>query len=179
MSTLAVTWYPHDAGTRRLYFEKNTRDEPLTKSYEGGSGFEAEVDLNQGSLCYFDGLTNLEGRHGTRPLCSDGSAHLEEKYEGRLVLVIRGRTNRNYRTYFNKIYSVGRGVSGWWDLLCRWWGSGNGGSVPGWKVNHLDKGDRKQAEKQKERGEEEGEAVLDAKPQDAPPRLDQRMFLLA
>jgi hypothetical protein len=63
-----------DVGTRRFYFEKNTRDEPLTKSYEEGFGFEAEVDLNQGSLCYFDGLTNLERRHGTRPLRSDGSA---------------------------------------------------------------------------------------------------------
>jgi hypothetical protein len=52
MSTLTVTWYPHDAGTRRFYFQKNTRDEPLTKSYEEGFGFEAEVDLNQGSLCY-------------------------------------------------------------------------------------------------------------------------------
>ena len=48
MPALAVTYYPHDAGSRTFYFEKNTRDEPLTKSYEGGFGFEAEVDLNQG-----------------------------------------------------------------------------------------------------------------------------------
>jgi hypothetical protein len=37
------------------------------------------VQLKQGSLCYFDGFTNLEGRHGTRPLCSDGNAHLEAR----------------------------------------------------------------------------------------------------
>jgi hypothetical protein len=66
MSALTVTYYPHDAGTRTFYFEKNTRDEPLTESYEEGFSFEAEVDLNQGSPCYFDGLTNLEGRHGRR-----------------------------------------------------------------------------------------------------------------
>ena len=133
MSTITATWYPHDAGTRKFYFKKNTRDKLLTKSYEDGFGFEAEVDLNQGSLCYFDGVTNLEGRHGTRPLCSDGSAQLEEKDEGRLVLVIRGRAISNYRTSFNKIYSVGRGVSWRWDLLFRWWDSGNGGSVPRWR----------------------------------------------
>jgi hypothetical protein len=146
MSALTATYYPHDdAGTRTFYFEKNTRDEPLiTESYEEGFGFEAEVELNQGSLCYFDGLTNLEGRHGTKRLPFDGSGSAHPKGTSRLVLVIRGRANRNYRESFNKIYFVGRGVSR------KAADSGNGGWVPGWKSNPLDKVDHEQAEKQKE-----------------------------
>ena len=53
-----------------------------------------------------------------------------------------------------------------WDLLRRRRGSGNGGSAPEWQVNHLDKVDRKQAEKQKEeRRKEKRERVkvLEAK----------------
>jgi hypothetical protein len=97
--------------TRTFYFEKNTRDaEPLTESYEEGFGFfEAEVDLNQGSICYFDGLTNLEGRHGTKrlPFDGSGSAHPKRAPAGLcLLFVIRGRArmHRNYlyRESFNQ-----------------------------------------------------------------------------
>jgi hypothetical protein len=129
---LLHTTRPHDAGTRTFYFEKNTRGDPLTKSYEEGFGFEAEVDLNQGSLCYFGGLTNLEGRHGTKPLPFDGSCSAHPKGTSRLVLVIRGRANRNYRESFNKIYFVGRGVSS------KAADSGDGGWARGWKSNPLD-----------------------------------------
>jgi hypothetical protein len=103
MSTITVTYYPDDAGTRTFFFEKNNKDKPLTKSYDGGFGFETEVELRQGSLCYFDGLTNLEGRHSTKPL----PAGLCGGDDARLVLVIRGRANSNYRASFNRIYSVG------------------------------------------------------------------------
>jgi hypothetical protein len=112
MPALTATYYPHDAGTRTFYFEKNTKDEPLTNCYKAGFGFKAEVQLKQGSLCCFDGLTNLEGRHGTKPLPFDGSGSAHPKGTSRLVLVIRGRANRNYRASFNKIYSVGRGGGG-------------------------------------------------------------------
>ena len=106
MSTITVTYYPHDAGTRTFYFEKNTKDEPLTSiySYDAGFGFAAEVQLKQGGLCCFDGLTDLEGRHGTRPLCSDGSAHLEDT--SRLVLVIRGRANSNYTGHLSTRFAL-------------------------------------------------------------------------
>jgi hypothetical protein len=43
MSTITVTYYPHDAGTMTFFFEKNTKDKPLTKCYEEGFGFETEV----------------------------------------------------------------------------------------------------------------------------------------
>ena len=94
MSTITVTYYPHDAGTRRFFFEKNNKDKPLTKCCDEGFGFETEVELGQGSLCYFDGLTNLEGRHGTKPLPFDGSGSANPKGTSRLVLVIRGRATR-------------------------------------------------------------------------------------
>ena len=67
-------------------------------------GFKAEVQ-RQGSLCYFGGLTNLEGLHSTKPhssTSSDGSAD-----PCRLVLVIRGRAQTNYRISCDKIYSAG------------------------------------------------------------------------
>jgi hypothetical protein len=95
-----------------------------------GAGFEAEVQLKQGSLCYFDGLTNLEGRHGTRPLSSDGSAHPEDN--SRLVLVIRGRTNINYRAFFNKIHSGEVGGGG--SSTCKAVENSKGGLVRGWEV---------------------------------------------
>jgi hypothetical protein len=100
----------------------------------------------QGSLCYFDGLTNLEGRHGTKPLPFDGSGSAHPKGTSRLVLVIRGRANRNYRESVNKIYFEGRGVSS------KAADSGNGGWAPvlGWKSNPVDKVDHEQAENQKE-----------------------------
>ena len=112
MSALAATWYPHDAGTRTFFFQKNTKDKPIAKCYDDGFGFETEVELRQGSLCYFDGLTNLEGRHGTKPLPFDGSGSANPKGTSRLVLVIRGRANSNYRASFNRIYSVGSN-GGW------------------------------------------------------------------
>ena len=94
MSTITVTYYPHDAGTRTFFFEKNNKDKPLTKCCDEGFGFETEVELRQGSLCYFDGLTNLEGRHSTKPLPFDGSGSANPKGTSRLVLVIRGRATR-------------------------------------------------------------------------------------
>jgi hypothetical protein len=80
------------------------------------------MELRQGSLCYFDGLTNPEGRHGTKPLPFDGSGSANPKGTIRIVLVIRGRANSNYRASFNRIYSVGS----------------NGGWVQGSKLNPLD-----------------------------------------
>jgi hypothetical protein len=97
MSTITVTYYPHDAGTRTVSFEKNNMDVPLTKCYEEGFGFETEVELRQGSLCYFDGLTNLEGRHGTKPLPLpfDGSAaaaaHTQRAPAGLCLLFVDAR----------------------------------------------------------------------------------------
>jgi hypothetical protein len=69
MSAATITFYPSDQGTRTFHlrsdFEKGTVDKAVT---DNNRGFEAQKELTQGSLCYFDGITNFEGRHGTKPL---------------------------------------------------------------------------------------------------------------
>jgi hypothetical protein len=72
-------------------------DEAVT---DNDRGFEAQKELTQGSLCYFDGITNFEGRHGTKPLVVDSSRQQDLR---RLVVVVRGRTKTDYRTSFNAV----------------------------------------------------------------------------
>ena len=97
MSTVTITFYPSDQGTRTFHFEKNNVDEAVTANHRG---FEAQKELTQGSLCYFDGITNFEGRHGTKPLVVDSSRQQDLR---RLVVVVRGRTKTDYRTSFDAV----------------------------------------------------------------------------
>jgi hypothetical protein len=50
-------------------------------------------------VCYFDGIVNLEGRHGTMSL----EVSCKKRDDRRLVVVIRGGTNRDYRTSFDAV----------------------------------------------------------------------------
>ena len=47
MSTITVTYYPHDAGTRTFFFQKNNKDKPIMECYDDGFGFETEVELSE------------------------------------------------------------------------------------------------------------------------------------
>jgi hypothetical protein len=76
-------------------------DKAVTDNSNRGS--EAQKKLTQGSLCYFDGITNFEGRHGTKPLVVDSSRQQDLR---RLVVVVRGRTKTDYRTSFNAVHGA-------------------------------------------------------------------------
>jgi hypothetical protein len=76
---ITITFDPSDQGTRTFHFEKNTVDEAVTDNHRG---FEAQKELTQkeACVCYFDGITNFEGRHGIKPLV-DLTAQAQELRE--------------------------------------------------------------------------------------------------